>query len=274
MALIKKHFNSVEQFAQAVKNAADEERSRNRATYGLNDIDYTYAGHKAIVGVQTLMAGDRTGIDLVEEYMKTVTQSIPTLARVWKSDVAGFFPNIPAYLAGEPESMWRFDSDYSDNTPVRIWVNCLPSGGNSTEEIYMRGAAITALAMVLAQRRTMVRISPYSDLANEDSRDGALASYDLPNPLIMSQVIAALANENASRNAFVTLCRNMNPRQTGGWLRGHCPRKFYSDAQCKEDLGAGPDDIVVPAAYLGDEIVSDPIAWVNRAIKPYLDQEV
>jgi hypothetical protein len=224
-------------------------------------------------GIDILRNGDTSGVELINQYMKMVSANLPTLERQWKADVAGFFPNVPAFLAGEPESMWRFEHDISDTVPVRIWVNCLPSGGNTNQEIYKRGAAICALAMLLSERRSMVRICPYADLARDDSRMGSLTSYELSNPLNLAEVCAALANPETSRTLTGALNVRVNTRGTGGWLRGHCPGNYYSDAQCRLDLNAGPDDIIIPAAYFGDKIIADPVAWLHNAIKPYYEGE-
>lgn len=271
--LARLHYNSVQEYC---KGAAD----MYGVPYEIGQLEnvridgIAYGGQDDVIaGINLLRSGCLDGSELVERYMNQVMQNLPTFSRQWYSDVAGYIANVPAFLAGDPASMWNIHSEQSDNTPLRIWVNILPSSANNAKQVQMRGAAICALALVLQQKRSVVRISPYADLGMGQTETGSIISYDLTMPLSTSELLAAVAN-NVTRKMSMAMGQRTN--YTGsGWVLGHQPNtSYYSDALCKKHLEAGPDDIVVPAIHAHDTLLDDPIAWIHKRLEPYMTGEV
>jgi hypothetical protein len=269
------HWNSPAEYcAAAAKILGVENYDHSR---GLDSTFDNYIGGfnatDAAKGINLIRTGKHEGSDLVEQYMHEVMQNLPSFSRQWTMDVAGHMPNVPAFLAGDPASMWNIHTEQSDNTPLRIWVNTLPSAANTAEQIYMRGAAICALALILQQKRSVVRISPYADLGAGDTETGSMCSYDLTMPLSTSELLAALADDSTRILSYFV---NRATNYTGsGWVLGHCPTQSnYSDALCKKHLNAGSDDIVVPAIHGKDVLLKDPIAWIRHRLEPYMTGEM
>lgn len=275
MPMYQKHYPSVREYCRAAAEKLGLPYDFNGKGLLISDTELGAAGlystNWSAKGIRALETGTDEGADLVDKYMNQVMQNLPTFSRQWTQEVAGFLPNVPAYLAGDPASMWNMRTDRSENSPVRIFVNILPSSSNTREQVLMRGAAICALALVLQQKRSIVRISPYADLGHNETEHGAVISFDLSSPLSTSELLAALAD-----NHVRSLSGAFNGKYTsgGGWVLGHDPTRFYSDALCKKHLNASPDDIVVPAIHAWDTLLRDPIAWIHQRLEPYMTEEV
>jgi len=233
------------------------------------DGGWGYGKDRLANGIRMLREGDTQLVAAAEQFMAQVSAKLPSLAPVTVWDVSGDYVDVPAYLSGEPECMTYEESDDDPSAPIRIWVNVLPSGGISSAQLSKHGAVISALAMVLQQARSNVKVTAYADLAWNARKQGAVVSWDLPtSPLVLSALTASLAQPDIARATTVHACRTLNPGigQEGDWLRGHCPNYAYDDAWVREDLGAAPDDVVVPGLHLHSPHLVDPLRWVNDQI--------
>src|SRR5207237_6907177 len=100
-----------------------------------------------------------------EAMLASIQASLPdTLARRWELTYAGAFPCVPAYLSGEPESMWMLADSPTESSPVRIYICSTSSAGVSHADLLKRSCACLALVM-LASRTRPVELYSYAHCA-------------------------------------------------------------------------------------------------------------
>ena len=73
----------------------------------------------------------------------------------WLAAEAGHMPNVPAFIAGHPQSMRRRARRLHEAAPITVLVDVGVSEAFSHEKILTRGAAIMALCRVLASYRAV-----------------------------------------------------------------------------------------------------------------------
>lgn len=221
-------------------------------------------------GKRVMREGDTSSVAEAQAMIDKFQDEIPSLRRVWTPTVAGFFPNVPAFLAGEPESMWRMDDDSSDRAPIRIWVGIGSSSSVTREQLIKRGAALAAFALALSERRP-VYITPWWDLGNGTQTAGELISFDLKSsPVVLSEIIAALVNPDVTRYlglhaAFIV---DRSTPDSGPWF----PNAF-NEKWMRECLGCGESDIWMPGIHTTDKMLTDPIGWIKREIAKHIADE-
>ncbi len=215
------------------------------------------------------------------EKMKALTSKfqneIPSLARVWRADVAGFFPNVPAFLAGEPASMWAMPQDKVNNAPLRIWVGLACSGGITDESLAIRGTALAAFAVAMSERRTVL-ITPFGSIgtmwgdAKRDKQEVGLFSWDMgTSPISYAEVGAGIIEPDTARYLRRAVSSKLNPLATLHHIPGK-PEGYQEPETLRTLLGAADDDLILPHLSLLDPIVNDPIGWIQRNIERYIGE--
>lgn len=262
--VVHKHFASPYKLAEYLDANIETKRAKN-------DPDY-YEPIGINKGIEKLRDG---AIDLVPKakaMMDKLQVSLPSTQRTWHTTPVGAFPNVGAYLAGEPENMFSLNTEKSDNAPIRIWVNVLPSGGVSGDALMTRGAVLVALVNLLKERRSQVSITAYADQpARNDA--GVVVCWDLPtSPINLAQLCTSLGYPEVVQRLAFYACNVVNPKCTGGWLRGHCPGYSYDEAKVRQDLNAAPDDVIIPAAYLNDTLHNKPLDFLHRELTRILGE--
>ena len=70
-----------------------------------------------------------------EERRKAEKLDVQVLFPTWEQDIAGAFPDVPAFLAGDPQCMRRMANQVSDTRPIRIFVGMASSCTFSSEQV-------------------------------------------------------------------------------------------------------------------------------------------
>jgi hypothetical protein len=105
-------------------------------------IDYCFTGDiSAVAESDALLAR-------MEEHIH-----MPSTRATWTDDVSGAFPNIPAFLSGQPLNMRQRVKVQIDSAPLAIMVDLGISGGISAQQVRNRGIAILALTRALSAHR-------------------------------------------------------------------------------------------------------------------------
>lgn len=271
-SLVRKHFTHPARYAEWLAEQKQGDADAHAARVALKSKGYdmwareAYASAAHAHGAPMLINGDDSLVPEARKLINSLTAKLPTVRSSWILDIAGAYPNVPAALSGSPASMMRNTRKPNDNTPIRIWVNVLPSGGCTTTQLLKRGAVLSALALLLSKRRSIVKITPYADQPATDGR-GVVLSWDLPTaPISLAQWCASLGQPNLVRDTSMYAAACLNPVVDGGWLRGHCPGYRYDEKQVRADLGAKRDDVVIPALFSRDTLINDPLAWLNTEL--------
>lgn len=179
------------------------------------------------------------------EYGDSIREAIANLGSIaipnrdtWKASPVGFLPNVPAYVSGSPNSMWRRTMG-EQHRPVRVFVDAFLSGGISDEEIVARGAAVISMIEYLKSR---VPVELYIYYAKEGDGLSFAASIRLQAETLDPDVAGFLFCSPASARRF------MAPLNAA--LGGPTFGSPYSGDHGSM-LGATSRDIVVPCMDYG-----------------------
>lgn len=245
------HFDSLSELAHEAQLAPGSDIMDFR-----NDSDYSCGGNWAgntqwLDLIAKCQTGDTSLVASAEALMARLECSIHTTEREWHSDVVGWFPSVPAYLAGQPNDMRRLVHTPSDTSPVTIWADSTTSAGISATDMMNRGVAILALVLKLQEYRPvdLVQCCMYSDKL--------LTVAHQTRPLTLATVAYALTNVGFTRRI---LYHTIQPRDSG--------TVNASEARMRERLGARAKahDVVIPGILLGDALTQDGLGWVQAQL--------
>lgn len=237
---------------------------------------HTHWNDEALAGLSLMRTGDNKAVARARELLNKFTEELPSITQKWTLEVAGGFVNVGAFLAGDPEHMWRQEEDKIDSTPLRVWLGLTSSIGVTPTQIFERGIALAAFALALSERRT-VYLTPYVLLGagNTSSRyrtretqddysqpDGAIISWDLQtSPLILSEISAALTRSEVTRALGLSACYALNSACNGSWI--DC---YQNEPKMRRLLGCAQDDVWIGSIHLQDPLLTDPIKWVKEQL--------
>lgn len=208
--------------------------------------------------------------DLVAEATRLVDRiadlDVELPKRQWHASQAGAFPCVPAYLAGDPESMMQFVDESSDVSPVRIFVATTLSYDVRQHDIMRRGASILAFLMKVSQIRP-VELYVYGEM------DTAKAGFGWNTPVIKVDTaplhLGIAANMLASGSFVRGLMYNWAQSTIG--FNGHWMFDYGSldkrTQAAREGFNAGPTDLVLGGLLSGTDIVRNPEKWIRDTIE-------
>lgn len=225
-----------------------------------------------IQAAEVARTGYLPSVKLSDKFLDQVEHLFPapTTRHEIRDDVTGAFPNVPAYIAGQPLSMRRKIKRENEFSPIAIVADLVSSGGIASEKLLKRGAAILALARALSARRP---VELWAGCSMEGMGGGACHVYFQidTQPLDLARAAYMLAHPAFSRGN----CYGMGKaeyRFGGGW-----PYNRRQDDATMADVvrRAFPhlsDIIYVPGIYITDECIDDPIGWITRHVAAYGEQ--
>lgn len=199
--------------------------------------------------------------------------------KVWTPDVVGAMPNVQAYLAGVPETMFRLADDDAPQGEVVIFCDLFLSASFDKSVAARRGAALIALAMYLSSIRPVRLIAGTfeQDTTRRGKRDLVGCFYDLPSaPVDLSRAGMALANPAFMRRFVHDVVDHISPNTlTASWRYYGISEKLAID--CIADMTGAENIILTPdlvsgngaAPFKSDESAAQ---WVKDQIKPYLPE--
>ena len=187
--------------------------------------------------------------------------SLPTLRREWYNEVAGHVANVPAFLAGHPQAMRRRRRVDADQAPVTLFVDVFASCGFSKGEILARGAAVLALARVLAAHRALSLYVAFGCTPRRGAAGVAVAVRIDTSPLDLAHAAYALASPLFLRQVMFHVTEQIAP--------GSDPFPPLSGRHigplALEMLGAGTQIVTVPGVV--SDVTRDPGAWIEARIR-------
>jgi len=253
MTFTSKHFSSPREFAKWFRNNDDQSSGWSR--------------DKTLQGLRDLEDGNDKNAKLADKFLESFEQAVEVPSLTWEHDVAGAFPDVPTFLAGQPDCMWNLLPDMSDKAPLRIWVGVTSSGGISEAQLVKRGAVLAAFAIMMSKKR-QVLITPYVNLGSY-RRDGSIISWDITtSPINLSTIMASLSEPDVVRHVGIDACRLDNPGVTGAWHPD-----AYNEKKMREHLGANPQDLFLPSIFLYDPMLEEPETWLKEKIELYNDPD-
>lgn len=220
---------------------------------------------------RSLESGHAPSAKASDEFLKAVEDllPVPTSRHTIVADVVGAFPNVPAFLAGQPMNMRRKAPRESEAAPIAIICDTTSSAGIPAENMAKRGAAMVALARALAGRRP-VELYASTGLDADMTRNAIWQFWRIETqPMDLSRAAFLLGHPSATR----VLQYHVANRDYG--YRGTWP---YGGNAIREDkyksivMAALPhltDCIVVPAVMVNDAAINEPVEWIKHMVALY-----
>lgn len=244
-------------------------------------------------GWKDMLARCAAGYDALvpkaRELMEKLEGSISTSANALESSVAGAFPCTPAFVSGDPESMFEAVSYASDVAPLSIFVD-LSSSANIREDQFMtRGVAVLALTMALSAVRpiTLNAITslgsskPTEAMQRENERYSIVVCRIETAPLDLTRAAFILTDVAVARRLFYGIGEAMHDFN-GMWptfsgvTYGNSYSKEY-DERLRAILGESGETLFVPALSQYEKqssaetnsLLQNPTEWINRKLRQY-----
>jgi hypothetical protein len=180
----------------------------------------------------------------------------------------GAFPVVPEFLAGHPDCMRR--NVPVEHGPIRLIMDTTSSGGISAATLHKRGTVLLALAMILLAEGRPVELHWTCAL---DAPGGASAVVvRCPTvPVNLGVCCHLLTSQAWCRGlGYGYLMRTF--RASGGWPFDTAPCADVTAAM-REAYAMNPDDIYIPAIFMHDAMVNDPIAWINAQLAKLREEQ-
>jgi len=203
-----------------------------------------------------------------------VSDMLTNNVQVLETSIAGFVPNVAAYLSGSPETMFCLEDIEQPNiaAPIRIFIEVNASAGITTEKMVNRGVAIVAFVMAMNCIRP---VELYAVSCNMD--DICFCTYatvvKIPSgPIDMARALYMLAEPSYYRSLGQSAIQFMSDSVMYSGQHGFNvgrSEKIYSE-YARQMLRCEPNDMYIKGASLKDsKVYLDPIGWVNDMVKQH-----
>ncbi len=188
----------------------------------------------------------------------------------WVTSASGSFPCVPAFLAGEPECMYRKSENWSNMAPMRVFISTGTQGDVSSQLIETRGAHALALVMVISQFRA-VEVYTFSDIGTRGMACIPVTKIE-SMPLDMASASYALGNAAFHRRLcfdYLRVCaKEQGTFSIGcGWPPMRVSDEYHR--KVKAVIGCTDDDLYLPRATSVDESYLNPESWIDKQIAKY-----
>lgn len=211
-----------------------------------------------------LQYGNTKMVSECQNFLDQLMTQIPLSRNDWQNDIAGAFPDVPAYLSGMPECMRRRVHQNTNTTPIRIIPCVSVSAMITTAQLVKRGVVICALALQLQKLRQVEVWTLEIDHQSNGSGDYA-TMVKLAMPLQLSEVCYMLTSAGYARR--LCLAHSMANGAAAGWPR---------EKDLSKLIGADPkNDLVLKPLNMYEEetklMLGKPTEWINAQIKHFTE---
>lgn len=223
--------------------------------------------------VRKAIDGDLAPVAEADKLLENFTdETFPTRGHQTRMDVVGSLPNIPAYLAGHPLNMRCKRRVTHDSAPLAIVADGTTSAGISSRAMQRRGMAILAFVQAIATRRPIeLWVGAGLGAGPREASNGIWAFCKIETaPLDLAHAAPAMAYSMFTRGIAYGAAEAYTHCH-GGW-----PYNDYGTSQtCFGDIVRGmlphiDEFVAIPGIASDDELVSNPVAWIKRALQKYL----
>jgi hypothetical protein len=225
---------------------------------GALDHDSSWMGEEYEETIQRTRSGNLSLIPKAEALLDQIDADLELDSPQWQSSVAGAFPDVPAFLSGDPECMRARVVQANEKAPVRVFVCTTSSCGVSAETLLKRGIAALALVMQLVKQGRPIELWTFTKLDGDSAHKGnSCFLVRMPTaPIDMARIAHCLSACSFDRSIAMTFARRM----TG--FKG----KWASEQDSRKLVGASPCDIVLNESRYGDDIVNNPVDWIRQQL--------
>ena len=266
------HYESIEALRTAYIKVCGEGTAYSKGWSG-QGLEW-YGNETEAQSLRFAHEGNTRLVPEAEALIHNLDTMIETTRRVWQPSPAGAFPVVADYLRGLPTSMRRMLHERDESAPITILVNTSCSAGIDADTIERRGAVILALVLALSRIRP-VTLKAVAFMHGRADGETILSATINTNPLDLATACYVLTSAGYARRLTYNIARAVNSFN-GSWPKDfdyYHPALYYT--YLKTLLSPDPArTLVVGAAQLGDDLLSDPVAWITNQIQRFTtDQE-
>lgn len=220
------------------------------------------------------LTGDARNVRKAEALLDRIEASgiLGDVRPAWVRDVAGDFPCVPSYLAGDPMAMHRRAMVASESAtgPINIYVDAISEWSIGENALRERGVAV--LALVLALQRT--RPVDLWLICGMDGFGAKSGKRQLVTPCIRLETrpldLQTLSYIIPSAAFARLLCyawgRDENRGFSGRFAFGQPPTHGLYRSGMRAALECNERDLIVYGSDV-DVISKDPIKWISEQIE-------
>jgi hypothetical protein len=224
--------------------------------------------------------GDESGVEQSDALLHRMEEHIqmPSTRALWTDDISGAFPNIPAYIAGQPLNMRTRQRAQTESAPLAIMVDLGISAAISAQQVRNRGTAILALVRALSAHRPIELWA--MDFGSAD--DGAASAYGFgssrsncvcvaakieTSPLDLSTACYALTHPAFVRQVLFSLEEKYHDFR-GGWpfRINRALSRHEMEVLCAPMWPHVSETLALPGLHAADESMTDPESWLKRQL--------
>lgn len=235
---------------------------------GWSDNDW-YGGESLEASLGFAQSGDTKLVAKAETLLSQLDTAIETSRKFWEPAPSGAFVCVPDVLAGRPTPMRRLAHQQDETSPITILAVSTSSAGINADTLAKRGTVILALVMALSRIRP-VSLQQLCCVDGQADGETVITSEINTAPLDLATACYVLTSAGFARRLTYDLAASHN-RFRGRWPEGFNysnPSRYYESLKAK--LVADPARcLVIGAAQLGDELLAEPIRWINKQIKHF-----
>lgn len=218
-------------------------------------------------------------IEKSNKIIERVQESVPSIGLpTFTSTVCGFMPNVPAVIAGTPNSMFTRDMSEIEgyNAPLRIFIETSTSGGITDEDYKQLGISILAFALYMQTIRPieLTLVTAGSKYSYSHGNISTVITVKIPtNPLDLSTAAFMLTDISWDRRLAFTAFNAMTGINDGvvGWPFDSIPGNRVYEAAMKKAIGAEPNDLYFTGTHLSNtKATYDPVGWVKDMIDTHI----
>jgi hypothetical protein len=247
----------------------------------------SYADWDNNLGIQKAISycftGDLSGVAASDALLERMEEHItmPSTRAIWTDDVTGAFPNIPAYISGQPLNMRQRVKAQIDSAPLAIMVDLGISAAISAAQVRNRGAAILALVRALSAHRPIELWAMDFGSADDSSSSSlhfghassncvCVAAKIETSPLDLSSACYALTHPAFVRNVLFGLEEKYHDFR-GGWpfRLNRALTRHEMEVLCAPMWPHVSETLALPGLHVADESMTNPEAWLRRQLSEH-----
>lgn len=218
-----------------------------------------------------LAGGNDQNVAEAKKICDRIESEIDSIEREIAPSPFGGYAVIPEAINGYPLSMRRMVPNEDDGKPIRVYVCNTCSGGVEASHMMKRGIAVLALVMELQKFRP-VELFCITTLGTNYSNDwiAAVKTKLTTTPLNLAEASHVLTHISVERGMGYQLAYAL-VNGNGRWPKGfdfsnqHGKRTGYAQ-KIRDYFGMTDDDIYLPPTWIGDDLVTRPVEWINEII--------
>jgi hypothetical protein len=220
--------------------------------------------------------GDLSAVAASDDLLARMEEHItmPSTRAIWADDVCGAFPNIPAYISGQPLNMRTRIKTQIDSAPLAIMVDLGISAAITATQVRNRGTAILALVRALSAHRPIELWA--MDFGSADDGSSAygrtsnavcVAAKIETSPLDLSSACYALTHPAFVRQVLFGLETKYHDFQ-GGWpfRINRALSRHEMEVLCAPMWPHVSETLALPGLHVADQSMTDPEAWLKRQL--------